>query len=129
MLAEIILAHAIGDYIIQNSWMANEKTKRLWPAIVHGLTYTLPFYFITHSPLALFVIFATHVVIDRWRLAKYVVWAKNQVAPRNYRYSFTGEAAQTGFGPDTPMFMAVWLMIIVDNIIHLIINAAAVYWL
>ena len=129
MLVEILIAHALGDYIIQNSWMANEKVKRLWPAVVHGLTYTLPFALVTQSILALFVIFSTHVVIDRWRLAKYLVWAKNQVAPKSHRYPYTGTATETGFNEDTPIFMAVWLMIIVDNLMHIGINAAAVHWL
>ena len=126
MLAEIILAHAIGDYVIQNSWMANEKVKRWFPAVVHGATYTIPFFFITSSLWALFVIFATHVVIDHWRLAKYFVWARNQLAPAEHRYSEIGE---TGFPKETPAFLAVWLMIILDNIIHIIINVAAVHYL
>ena len=129
MLAEIFLAHAIGDYIIQNHWMATEKTKRWWPAVVHGATYTVPFVFITQSPLALFVIFITHVVIDHWRLARYVTWIKNQAAPSSHRYPFEGVAAQTGFPADTPMWLSMWLMIIADNIMHILINTAAVYWL
>jgi hypothetical protein len=129
MLAEIVLAHAIGDYVIQTSWMANEKLKRWWPAVIHGATYTVPFLFITRSPLALFVIFSTHAVIDRLRLAKYLVWAKNQVAPKRYRYPYEGDAKVHGYAPETPMFMAVWLMIIVDNLMHIIINWMAVSWL
>ncbi|WP_205679869.1 DUF3307 domain-containing protein [Paenarthrobacter ureafaciens] len=31
----ILLAHLIGDYLIQSDWMASEKTKRWWPAIAH----------------------------------------------------------------------------------------------
>jgi hypothetical protein len=126
MLTEIILAHAIGDYIIQNSWMANEKVKRWWPAVVHGATYTIPFLFITTSLWALLVIFSTHVIIDHWRLAKYFVWARNQVAPADHRYREVGD---TGHPADTPLFLGVWLMIIADNIFHIIINIAAVHYL
>ena len=35
----------------------------------------------------------------------------------------------TGQHEDRPAWMAVWLMIIADNTIHLAINAAAVLWL
>jgi hypothetical protein len=45
----IILAHLVGDYLIQSDWMANEKTKRWWPAIAHGLTYTIPYVLVTQS--------------------------------------------------------------------------------
>ena len=69
----ILLAHLAGDYLIQSHWMATQKTSRWWPAIAHGVTYTLPYALVTQSPLALAVIAGTHVVIDRYRLARYVV--------------------------------------------------------
>lgn len=174
LLAGILLAHFLGDYVIQSDWMANEKTKRIWPAIVHGLTYTIPYAFITHSPLALFTIAATHVVIDRWRLPKYLIWFKNQFAPKDYRYPWHRYSAETrqlikdhkrgtvttgtistasisastitaasleigsfgrthklndgatGYPDSTPTWMAVWLLIIVDNVAHLVINTLSV---
>lgn len=85
----IILAHLVGDYLIQSHWMATEKADRWWPAVVHGITYTLPYILVTQSALALLVIASTHVVIDRYRLAKHVVWLKNQVGPRTHRPGHT----------------------------------------
>jgi hypothetical protein len=40
--ADQILIHAIGDYILQSDWMANEKTKRWFPAACHALVYQDP---------------------------------------------------------------------------------------
>jgi len=122
----ILLAHLAGDYLIQSHWMATEKTKRWWPAIAHGLTYALPYVLVTRSLLALAVIAGTHVIIDRYRLARYVVWLKNLAAPRAYRAPFD---SPTGYPADTPAWLAVWLMIIADNTLHLAINFAAVTWL
>ena len=123
----IVLAHLVGDYVIQSHWMACEKTKRWWPAVAHGITYTLPYLLVTRSPWALLVIGGTHIVIDRYRLARHVVWVKNQLAPRGqYR---PVEHTSTGYPLDTPPWMAVWLMIVADNTLHLAINAAAVMWL
>lgn len=85
-IAAVILAHLVGDYVIQSDWMAQKKTSQWLPAILHGITYTLPYLFITLSPLALIVIAGTHIIIDRYRLAKYLVWAKNQLAPKSFRY-------------------------------------------
>jgi len=124
----IVLAHLVGDYLIQSDWMAAEKTRRWWPAIAHGLTYGLPFLLVTQSPAALAVIVGTHIVIDRYRLARHVCWAKNFLAPRGYNRPWR-ECAATGYGPDKPVWMAVWLMIIADNTIHLAINMAAVHYL
>lgn len=121
----IILAHLVGDYVLQSHWMATEKVKRWAPAMAHGATYTLPYLLVTRSLLALAVICVTHVVIDRYRLARHVVWAKNQVAPRGYRPPHTA----TGYADDVPPWLAVWLLIVVDNTMHLAINALAVVYL
>lgn len=125
----IVLAHLVGDYLIQSHWMANEKTRRWWPALAHAATYTVPYLLVTQSPLALLVIGGTHAVIDRYRLARHVVWAKNQLAPRGpYRRPWR-ESSATGYPADAPPWLSVWLMIIADNTLHLLINTAAVVWL
>lgn len=121
----IILAHLVGDYLIQSHWMAVEKVHRWWPAVAHGATYTVPYVFVTQSPTALAVIAVTHVLIDRWRLAKHIVWFKNLFAPEAYRAPHT----DTGYPTDTPAWLAVWLLIVADNTMHLLVNTAAVIWL
>lgn len=124
----ILLAHLVGDYLIQSHWMATEKTKRWWPAIAHGVTYGLPFLLVTQSPAALAVIVVTHIVIDRYRLARHVVWLKNQLGPASHRPSWA-DASATGYPSSTPPWLSVWLLIIADNTLHLLINVAAVTWL
>lgn len=125
--ADQLLAHAIGDYIIQSDWMATEKTKRSLAAGIHAISYAVPFLFLTQSILALVAIVSTHFVIDRWRLARYVIWAKNRIMTRKMRS--WRECSATGFDPDRPAWLAVWLLIITDNIIHVVINGAAIRWL
>lgn len=125
MIGSIILAHLVGDYILQTDYMAQEKTRRWTPAILHGITYTLPFLFITQSPVALLIICVTHIIIDRFRLAKYLVYLKNQIAPKRFRYKF-GESS-SGYAKTVPDWMGVWLMIVADNTLHLLINVWAVY--
>lgn len=124
----IVLAHLVGDYLIQSHWMASEKTKRWWPAWAHAISYGVPYLFVTRSPLALAVIVITHAVIDHYRLARYAVWVKNLAAPKAFRAPWT-DCAATGYPSNTPLWLAVWLMIIADNTIHLAINTAAVVWL
>jgi hypothetical protein len=123
-----ILAHLIGDFFLQNDWMATNKKDKILPCLIHVLVYTVPFMFLTLSPLALLVIAGTHFAIDHWGLPRYLIWARNQVAPKADRK--TWEACSfTGFSPDRPVWLTVWLLIIVDNTIHLVINAAAIKWL
>lgn len=121
----IVLAHLVGDYILQSHWMAAEKTSKWLPAILHGVTYTLPYILITQSLWALLVIGGTHIIIDRFRLAKYVIWLKNQFAPAKFRPALTA----TGYDDSVPVWLSVWLLIIADNTLHLLINTAAVLWL
>lgn len=123
--ADQLVAHAVGDYVLQSDWMANEKTKQSLAALAHALTYTFPFLFLTTAPIALAIIASTHFVIDRWRVARYVVWLKNLLAPRRYRHPW-GECSATGYHKDRPPWMAVWLLIIADNVMHVIVNGLAI---
>jgi len=108
-----LLAHLFGDFILQSDWMAQNKTKRSWPCLVHALLYSLCFvplcwqvviyryswerfdsFYLErlHGQahhfhwLALLVIFSTHFLIDRFRLARYVVWAKNWLGPKTFEF-------------------------------------------
>lgn len=108
LVGPILLAHLVGDYLLQNDWMAANKTRRWIPAVVHGATYTLPFLFVTQSLLALLAIGGTHVLIDHYRLARF--WPT--LLPPTPRHDKPG-----------------WLLIVVDNAIHVLINLGAVMWL
>lgn len=112
------LAHLAGDYLVQSDWMAAEKVKRTGPALAHAASYAACFLPLTRNPRAIAVIGGTHFVIDRWRLARHLCWAKNQAAPAAYRPDHT----PTGYGADRPDWLAFWLLIIADNTMHLAIN-------
>lgn len=115
--ADQLVAHLVGDYLIQSHWMATEKTKVSLAAGVHAATYTLPFALITHSLIALSLIAATHFLIDRYRLARFVVWLKNGAR---------GPVTATGYPADVPPWLAVWLLIIADNTLHILCNGLAI---
>ncbi|MCW4458174.1 DUF3307 domain-containing protein [Microbacterium sp. MPKO10] len=125
----IVLAHLVGDYLIQSHWMATRKTEAWGPAIAHGVTYTIPYMLVTQSPAALAVIAVTHIVIDRYRLAKHLMWLKNQLDPTPSRPTWAEAKTNAGYSASTPPWMATWLMIIADNTLHLLINTGAVIWL
>jgi hypothetical protein len=118
-----LLAHLVGDYLLQSDWMAQEKTQRWGAALAHAATYALPFLACTRSPWKLATIAGTHAVIDRYRLAKRVCWVKNQAAPSAYRSPWS-ECTATGYPDDRPAWLTVWLMIIADNTLHALVNSA-----
>ena len=175
--ADQIVAHLVGDYILQSDYCADRKTSKNLPALVHALTYTLcfiPFVLALDGPkaaIALSVIGGTHFLIDRFRLARYVVYAKNFLAPRytvipsddcdvksalkatehddtvsvEFKRSELGdidesslvmkkhwwynwdECKGTGYHKARPQWLAVWLLIIADNTMHIIINGAVLW--
>jgi len=138
--ANQLLAHAVGDYVLQSDWMAQEKTKSgivgISVALAHAFCYVLPFLFITtNSAAVLFMVF-THAAIDHWRLARHVCWLKNFLSPpkrigpwegeRQWRFPWS-ECQPTGYHKDKPAWLTVWLLIITDNIMHIALNALAIY--
>lgn len=126
--ADQLFAHALGDYLLQSHWMATEKTKRHTAAAVHAITYGSPF-LIAFRPswMALLVIVGSHFLIDRYRLARYVVWLKNGISPTGLES--WEDCAGTGYHKDVPPWLSVWLLIVADNVIHVAINALALRYL
>lgn len=147
--ADQLVAHAIGDYVLQSDWMASKKRASTIAALVHAHVYTLPFVplLVGHSIWALLLVIWSHFLIDRFGLARYVVWAKNYLAPRwlpnpdvnadglligkplLVRNLPWGYCVGNGYPPDRPIWLAVWLLIIADNILHVLINGLALRFL
>lgn len=125
--ADQILAHLVGDYLLQSDWMAQEKTKQTVAAAAHAVCYTLPFFFLTSSLLVLLWIGGTHFIIDRWRLARYICWGKNWLAPASDRPPPWRECLATGYDPSRPAWLSVWLLILADNTLHLLCNGLALW--
>ena len=147
---EQLILHLVGDYLLQSHWTATQKTSKTIACLSHVILYTLPFLLITSSVPALLVIGGTHFVIDRWRLAKYLVYAKqfiatksetveliqdvhNSYAPEGYEdvkpmYKWEN-CKETGYPSETPSWLSFWLLIIADNTLHLICNFLALTFL
>lgn len=126
---EQLICHLFGDYVFQSDWMANEKTKRWLPAVIHAALYSVPFLLLTSSPLAIATIFATHSVIDHYRFARHVTFVKNMMSPMSEWKRWADCKNTGGFDSAKPPFMWVWLMIITDNSIHLAVNYLSIRFL
>jgi hypothetical protein len=113
-----LTAHMVGDYLLQSDWMARHKTVTDFAAAVHAAAYSLPFLALKPSKTAYALILGSHYAIDRYRLARYVIWAKNFLAPLGEDHTLT----HTGMPKSTPIWLATWLLILTDNLIHCIIN-------
>lgn len=137
---EPLILHLVGDYVLQSHWMAQNKAQYTHAALAHAFCYSLPFLLIG-SFSAVAVIAASHFLVDRFRLARYVVWLKNTIlmppALRKEGNYYRAEeedwrwfhCRETGYPPNTPQWLAVGLLIVADNTIHLICNYAALHYL
>lgn len=122
-----LILHLIGDYVTQSDRMANEKVKDIRMALLHAFIYSVPFYiFIDMSIVAFLTIFLTHAVIDRYRVVKYIIFARNRLHDKTLRWE---DCSATGYHKDKPVWLTVWLLIIADNTLHLLINYLAILYL
>jgi hypothetical protein len=122
---EQLILHLAGDYVTQTDWMARNKDRALWPAACHALVYGLPF-LVIGSPRAVLAIVAGHLIIDRFGLARYVLRMKCWLGSAHTPGS---DCLGTGLPKDMPEWRAWWLLVAVDNTMHLALNYAALRWL
>ena len=111
------ILHLVGDYLLQNDWLAQNKTKSSLAAMMHAVVYSTPFIFICTSNWWFLICFG-HFLIDRYRLAVY--WIK--------LVNWNWNSENFGYANDKPPFMSIWLMIIIDNVWHIIINSVSIYY-
>lgn len=138
-----LLLHLWGDYILQSQWMADYKRYHWRVATIHAALYSV-FFFLIGDWRAVEVIFGTHLLIDRFGLARYIVYAKNHLAPKRRFMLLLGNnrvydqearwypwevCTKTGYYDHQPDWLIVWLTILVDNALHLTINYCALRWL
>lgn len=103
----LLLAHLLGDFPLQTSWMAKNKTNMWLPLLTHSALYTAMMEFISwfgFGGLALWqllTIFLAHVFLDR---RTFVAWWVNQIMRTNLSENR-------------------WLGIMVDQVFHVAILA------
>lgn len=123
---EQLLIHLFSDYWLQNDWMALNKKEHFWIALIHSIVYTIPFLLLTRSIMALSVICITHAIIDGTNIVNWL----NQIKNWDFYGCFGWDniLIKDGYS-DRPLFIRVWLIIIQDNILHLIINYLSIKYL
>jgi hypothetical protein len=104
ILAWLLVGHIAGDFLLQNRWMAENKSTKLLPLLAHTSVYT--------ATVALFaclgggihvlgypVLFVTHLILDR---RGFVLWWSKTVTKSD----------------DTP-----WLLLMIDQSWHAVVLA------
>lgn len=63
-LATIIFCHLVGDYPLQQDFIANTKGSNLYHLFVHCALYCIPFAISFGIDIRLLILFATHFLVD-----------------------------------------------------------------
>lgn len=97
-----ILAHFIGDFLLQNEWMAINKKKDSFACSIHVLCYMIPWLF-------------TSVTFDQFVLIAFQHWLQD-------RTTFVAWYCKTfgSFQNELKMNSLPWGHFIVDQIFHVI---------
>ncbi len=101
----LLIGHLVGDFLLQNRWMAENKARYWGPLLVHCLVYTSAVSLLALcagglSWPGIIIVFAAHIVLDRRKFTDF--WA-NKIT-----------------NADMP-----WLKIMIDQSWHLVVLAAA----
>ena len=104
MLSWLLAGHMMGDYLLQNRWMATRKTRSLRELVVHASIYTAAIW-VASLPAGglglagVVLVFAAHAVIDKRDVTLW--WCKHVT-----------------HSADTE-----WLVLVTDQALHVIILA------
>jgi len=114
-----IIGHLVGDYLLQNDWMALNKKKDSAPCLVHCFIWTASVMLFSgwneitssRAVIILAVLFTTHFIQDRTQIIKFWMTRIN---------------SQPKFA-EPPM--APWSIIVVDNVWHIVAIWAVWKWI
>ncbi len=97
-----ILGNLVGDYLLQNDWMALNKKRSSFHCAVHCLVWTVSVIVFAQWPLWTSVpLFVTHFIQDRTNI---ISWYMDAVGQKAFRIGVC----------------APWSSIVVDNVWHMI---------
>lgn len=63
-LCDLALCHAVGDYVLQNDFIAKTKGENWYHLFIHCILYILPFRIVYGGDWRLVVLFASHIIVD-----------------------------------------------------------------
>lgn len=104
ILASAIVGHLVGDYLLQNDWMALNKKQGSLPCLIHCAIWTVSICAFTgwwHASV-MCILFLTHFAQDRTNIVLFWMTKINRQA------KFAGP-------PCAP-----WSIIVVDNVWHIV---------
>ncbi len=130
---ELLLGHLVGDYLLQNNWMALNKAKfdtKGWiSCLVHCFIYTVTLCLFTWNFDFRWVllIFSSHILIDKFGI---VEWYLHNIKGRSIKDCLDMiEFDLPGKGDTVQISITCFVYIVCDNTLHLVIMFYGNKWL
>ena len=85
ILLTIFACHVIGDYVLQNDYIAKTKGQNWWHLIVHSFLYIVPFRLTFGYNINLLFLFIFHLLVDSTKARdKSIGYVKEQIYHISY---------------------------------------------
>lgn len=79
-LITIIFCHLVGDYVLQNDFIAKTKGENWYHLFVHCALYCVPFAVVYGIDYKLLALFVSHLIIDALKARyKMISYANDQI--------------------------------------------------
>lgn len=131
MLENLIFGHLVGDYLLQNKWMAMNKSASTLKCLIHCMIYTIVVGLFTYSITGfnlywILIIFLSHFPIDRWSLADKWLMLINGRSLKDFLENGYKNIPETGFDEKKNYHVlrggfSALVYTVVDNTMHLLL--------
>ena len=106
-----VMAHLIGDYILQNDWMAINKKKNSIICFIHVFLYMVPFVFTSLTLVQILLIGIQHFIQDRTAVIKWFCKITGKFQSEN-----NNNGLPWGHFIVDNIFHAIWIMLVIEFI-------------
>ena len=125
-----IIGHLVGDYLLQNDWMATNKKKHSFPCAVHCLLWTCSVmffagwmwiekpHFLWIKPWVFSALFLTHFIQDRTQII--IWWMKLKWKDQSKFMECDSLLLKHEYEPTIKVGLGPWSIIVVDNVWHIV---------
>jgi len=122
---EILLGHLVGDFLLQNNWLATNKTKYNglgWATcLIHCYLYTIAVSLFTQNidVLWIIIVFLSHFIIDKFGIPeKYLKMINGRSLER-----FINDPENAAYSPYIGLRAGFYILVytVVDNTMHLVL--------
>jgi hypothetical protein len=78
-LVKLVFAHLLGDYVLQNDFIAKTKANNYYHLFVHCVLYCFPFYVLMGFTWHLIPLLIIHIIVDYLKCKKVINYTIDQI--------------------------------------------------